>query len=136
MSISPTLVESPATISRILIVDDDPSNCKVISKLLSLRGYQVDTAYDGPSALDLVDRRSYGLALIDYRMPGMNGVELYRRIRQVRPGMVGVFLTGYPTIDTVFPAIEAGVQRVLAKPAVTEELFAVVEQYLGRPNRP
>lgn len=136
MCASPTLTESPATISRILIVDDDPSNCKVISKLLSLRGYQVDTAYDGPSALELVDSKSYGLALIDYRMPGMDGVELYRRIRQVRPGMVGVFLTGYPTIDTVFPAIEAGVQRVLAKPAVAEELFAVVEQYVGKPRRP
>jgi len=134
MSSSFSPVQSPPATSRILVVDDDRSNCLILSKLLSLRGYQVDVAYDGPGALELVDRRLYALALIDYRMPGMNGVDLYRRIREKRPHMVGVFLTGYATIDTVYPAIDAGVQRVLAKPASAEELFAVVEQYVGKPG--
>ena len=44
-------------------------------------------------------------------MPGMDGVELYRRIRQLRPDVVGVFVTGFPTIDTVYPAIAVGVER-------------------------
>lgn len=118
---------------RILVVDDNRDDCAVIAKMLALRGYDVDVAYDGPSALEMVEQKSYSLALIDYKMPGMDGVELYRRMAEIRPEVTGVFLTGYPTIDTVYPAIGAGVERVLAKPAGSEELFEVVEQFVGPP---
>jgi two-component system, NtrC family, response regulator HydG len=126
-------IESIATSQRILIVDDDRSSCEILSKILSLRGYQVDVAYSGAKALELVDRNDYGLALIDYRMPGMDGVELYRRIREMRPGMVGVFVTGFPTIDTVYPAIAVGVERVIAKPAGSGEILQVIEEFVGKP---
>ncbi len=119
---------------RILIVDDDRSSCEILSKLLALRGYRVDVAYDGYTALDLIREQDYGLALIDYRMPGMDGVELYRRIRQLRPEMVGVFVTGFPTIDTVYPAIAVGVQRVIPKPAGSGELLSVIEEFVGKPQ--
>ncbi|MGA2621162.1 MAG: response regulator [Thermoguttaceae bacterium] len=125
---------SVATRQRILIVDDDRSSCEILSKILALRGYQVDTAADGHSALDLIRQREYGLALIDYRMPGMDGVELYRRIREMRPNLVGVFVTGFPTIDTVYPAVSVGVQRVLAKPAGSGELLSVIEEFVGKPE--
>jgi two-component system, NtrC family, response regulator HydG len=126
-------IASIATGQRILIVDDDRSSCEILSKILSLRGYQVDVAYSGSKALELVDRNDYGLALIDYRMPGMDGVELYRRIREMRPGMVGVFVTGFPTIDTVYPAIAVGVERVIAKPAGSGEILQVIEEFVGKP---
>lgn len=129
----PEVLKSLATSQRILIVDDDRSSCEILSKILSLRGYQVDVAYDGRTALELVQNRDYGLALIDYRMPGMDGVELYRRIREMRPGMVGVFVTGFPTIDTVYPAIAVGVERVIAKPAGSSELLDVIEEFVGKP---
>jgi DNA-binding NtrC family response regulator len=83
--------------------------------------------------LELLDRQRYNMALIDFRMPQMNGVELYERMRGQQPDLIGVFLTGYPTIDTVYPAIDAGVQRVLAKPAASEEILAVVEEFVGKP---
>ena len=125
---------SVATSSEILIVDDDRSSCEIIAKILSLRGYHVDVAYDGPTALELVEKKTYGLALIDYRMPGMDGVELYRRIRQMRPDVVGVFVTGFPTIDTIYPAIAVGVERVIAKPAGSNELLQVIEEFVGKPR--
>ena len=93
----------------------------------------MDVAGSGPAALELAERQAYRLAVIDFQMPGMNGVELFRRLRELQPELMGVFLTGFPNIDTVYPAIEAGIERVLAKPVNDAELFAVVEGLAGHP---
>ena len=94
---------------------------------------EFDVAYNGHDALELVRRRDYGLALIDYRMPGMDGVELVGKIRELRPNLVAVLVTGFPTIDTVYPAISIGVERVIGKPAGSDELLAVIEEFVGIP---
>jgi ActR/RegA family two-component response regulator len=52
----------------------------------------------------------------------------------MRPNLVGVFVTGFPTIDTVYPAVSVGVQRVLAKPAGSGELLSVIEEFVGKPE--
>jgi len=118
---------------RILAVDDDQSTRRIVSKLLSDRGYQVDSASDGASALDLVRRNSYDLAVLDYEMPLMNGVELFRHISKLRPATIGIFLTAHTRLDTVFPAVEAGITRVLGKPIDGGELVSVVESLIGPP---
>jgi two-component system response regulator HydG len=115
----------------ILIVDDDADAGEMMSKLLSACGFQADVARDGYKALKLAEDKQFGIAIIDYRMPGMNGVELFRRLREMRPDLAAVFLTGYPTIDVVYPAIEAGIVRVLSKPADFQELVPILEEYLG-----
>jgi len=116
----------------ILIVDDNPDACEMASKMIQCSGdYQTETASNGPAALELVKAHPFSLAIIDYAMPGMNGVELFRRMRQIRPEMKGIFLTGFTTIDVVFPAIDAGILRVLAKPVNFDELLPVVQQCCG-----
>ncbi len=116
----------------ILLVDDDRDTCDVMSKLLTACGYEADVAVDGKTALRLVGQRQYGIAIIDYLMPGgMNGVELFRLLRETQPEMAGIFLTGYTTIDVVYPAVEAGILRVLSKPADFHELLPIVEEHLS-----
>ncbi len=115
----------------ILVVDDDEASRAYVTEILSSRSWRVDTAEDGPSSLALVEQQAYDVVILDYRMPGMNGAELCRRIRELQPGVRGVFLTGFPTIDTVYPAIDAGADHVLAKPVDPAELLRIVEQELG-----
>jgi DNA-binding response OmpR family regulator len=116
----------------ILLVDDDPDSCATAAKMLWALGHQVDVAYDGPTALMLIDTNPYSLAIIDYQMPGMNGVELFRAMKRRRPDIVGIFLTGFTTIDVVYPAIEAGILRVLQKPVDFAELLPLINEHVAR----
>lgn len=116
--------------TRILVVDDDHRKCEFLAATLSREGYGVDTALDGKAALGLAAERPYALALLDFRMPDMNGDEVYRRITASQPELIGIFLTGYPTLDTVFPAVQAGAARVLAKPVDAVEVTQLVAECL------
>jgi DNA-binding NtrC family response regulator len=116
---------------RILVVDDDEASRTLMSKILAFQGFQVDIADGGSDALTLAEEHPYQLAILDYRMPDMNGVELFEKLRQLQPEIVGIFLTGYPTVDTVYPAISSGVERVLAKPVDVDELLDLVKELLA-----
>lgn len=118
----------------VLVVDDDRSASTQVAKFLTAEGYRVDVADDGKTALDRIAKQPYALAILDYQMPELDGVELYRRIRELRPETIGVFLTAYTTLDTVFPAITAGIERVLAKPVQRGELMPLVEELIGKPH--
>jgi len=112
-------------------VDDDPDTCASMSDILTDLGYGVSVACDGPAALELIKQNPYGLALLDYRMPGMDGLELYRRIRQVRPAVVGVFVTAFAANSMTAEAKAVGVRRILTKPVDFEELLPLVEEIVG-----
>jgi CheY-like chemotaxis protein len=116
---------------RVLVVDDDRANVVVVAKLLTDAGFKVDTACDGKQALELVQRHPYVVAVLDYQMPEMDGVELYQKIVAIRPEVRGIFLTAFTTLDTVYPAIMSGIERVLAKPVIRDELVPLVESLVS-----
>ncbi len=116
----------------VLVVDDERRTREYLAAILSARGWRVDTACDGPTALEFVHRTKYDVVVLDYRMPDMDGAETCRRIRQVQPEVRGVFVTGFPTIDTVYPAIASGADRVLAKPVNPAELVRTLEEELAK----
>jgi two-component system, NtrC family, response regulator HydG len=119
--------------SAILLVDDDHDTCASLSDIISDLGYRVDVAHDGPAALDLSRRQPYGLALLDYKMPGMDGVELYGHLKHVHPNTVGVLVTAFAAEDTMQAADRAGIRRVLPKPVDFRRLIPLIEEVAGAP---
>jgi CheY-like chemotaxis protein len=120
---------------QVLIVDDDHSVCDVVARMLAEHGYAVDAAFDGHAALTMLAQRHYALAILDYQMPDLDGVEVFRRAKQQRQGLLGVLLTAHATVDTVFPAMAAGFTRVLAKPVDASVLIPLLQQLIARPRR-
>lgn len=117
----------------ILVVDDDVDTCQNLSDILSDLGYRVDTARDGRSALELVRDQWYDVALLDLKMPGMDGLTLYREIRRLRAGTVAIVVTAYATTDTTAQFLQAGGWRVLSKPIDFNQLLPLVEEAANQP---
>jgi CheY-like chemotaxis protein len=104
-----------------------------MSDVISDLGYRIDVAYDGPAALELTRRQGYGLALLDYKLPGMDGVELYSHIKRVRADTVGVLVTGFAADGASQAASGAGIRRVLSKPVDFGRLLPLIEEVVGKP---
>ncbi len=121
--------ESP----RILVVDDDPDIRANLSDILGDLGFCIDTAEDGPSALRLVSQQPYDIALLDLKMPGMDGLTLYREIKKHRAGVVSVLVTAFSGPKTTEDALSAGAWKVLAKPVDMPKLLHVLDEALNQP---
>jgi DNA-binding NtrC family response regulator len=117
----------------VLVVDDEKDTCSNLQDILTDLGYRVDVAYDGPSTLELVKQNAYDIALLDLRMPGMDGLELYRRIKELRSGTVAIIVTAYATSDTAQAAQHAGAWRILPKPVDFPRLMDCVDEALDQP---
>jgi two-component system, NtrC family, response regulator HydG len=118
----------------ILVVDDDPDTCRNMADIFGDRGYRVDAANGGDSALEQARRQPYDVGLLDLRMPGMDGLTLCRRLKHQRPGMVNLLVTGYPGDGLDEEAHAAGASQVLHKPVDLGKLFALVEQAVASTN--
>src|SRR5579863_9328592 len=100
----------------LLVVDDEVDTCRNLSDILTDLGYQVDTALDGFAALELVRKKRYDIALLDLKMPGMDGLTLYRELRKLCSSTVAIVVTAYASKATAEEALTAGAWQVLAKP--------------------
>ncbi|MCI0738698.1 MAG: response regulator [Gemmataceae bacterium] len=117
----------------ILVVDDDVDTCRNLADILRDLGFRVDVAHDGPSALELVRRNAYDVALLDYKMPGMDGLTLYREIKRLRAGTVAIVVTAYAGGGTAEEALKAGAWQVLPKPVDFPKLLGLVDVAVGQP---
>lgn len=117
----------------VLVVDDEPDTCANLADILEELGYRVDVAHSGPQALELAKQRMYDVALLDLRMPGMDGLELYRRLKEQSAGTVAILVTAYASGETAQRALDAGAWQVLAKPVDVATLLALVQQALDQP---
>jgi DNA-binding NtrC family response regulator len=123
----------PSATPSILVVDDEVDTCRNLSDILTDLGYHVDVANDGFAALDLVRRNAYDVALLDLKMPGMDGLTLYREIKKLRGGTVTIIVSAYASAETTEEALAAGAWQVLAKPVDFTRLLKLVDEALGQP---
>ena len=112
--------------SRVLVVDDEKGVRDSFSLLLAAAGHEVATAASATAALDLLARQDMDVVLTDLLMPGMNGLELLRRVRALAPRTQVIVMTGEPTDETAKAALAAGAADYLAKPIRGAVLFAAV----------
>ena len=113
---------------QILLVDDNVDAANVLAAALTLLGHSVQTAHDGPSALSVLETYSPEIALLDIGLPGMDGYELARRIREREAPPLLMALTGYGDVAARRASTSAGFERHLVKPVKLEALVELLEQ--------
>jgi len=119
--------------ASVLVVDDEIDTCRNMEDILTEMGYRVAIASDGPAALELIRKTHFDIALLDLKMPGMDGLTLYRAIKKLRAGTVAVIVTGYAGNDVTAAALLEGAVGVLPKPVDFGHLMGVIGQALDQP---
>ncbi len=118
---------------RILVVDDEPAVRTLVAKTLAACDYEVETAEDGPSALERMKTTSYDLLITDLKMPGMDGLSVVREVRR-QSDLPIVILTGFSTEASAIEALNMGVAGYITKPFRLQKVLAVAARALGEPE--
>ena len=121
--------------ASILVVDDNINLCNSMSLILEHKGYSVTTAVDGLEAIDRVSERSFDITFMDIKMPVMDGVKAYRRIKQIRPGAVVIMMTAYSLEDLLEEALQEGAYAALYKPLDMGKVLGMVDEILEGKQR-
>jgi DNA-binding NtrC family response regulator len=117
-------------LNRVLIVDDNVEFCANISDIMELRGYDCRSVYDGNLAVEAVREERFDLILMDIKMPGMNGVETFRKIKQIAPQARVIMITAFAVEDLIRDALREGAFAAFHKPLNFERLFDSIENLL------
>ena len=112
--------------ASVLVVDDNSDLLNTFSLILKMKGYNVDTAEDGVSAVDKFKRRPFDVILMDLIMPRMNGVEAFRKIREINPGARIILMTAYYEEGQIKMALDEGAYRAVHKPVNVARLMEMI----------
>jgi two-component system, response regulator, stage 0 sporulation protein F len=116
---------------KILVVDDAGPVVVLCVNVLQALGYVVKGANRGETAVELMRKEPFDLMVLDYKMPGMSGFEVYEQARTILPGMAVVLVTGHGTPEIINEANRMGFQAILLKPFTSDELRGTVEKVLA-----
>ena len=114
----------------ILVVDDDKSILRTFTLILEKSGYEIDTAETGKEAMEKTENRHYDLALVDIRLPDMDGTELLAKLKKPLQSTVKIMITGFPSLETGVKALDEGADAYLVKPVKPQELLVLLEEKL------
>ncbi len=116
----------------ILIVDDDESTSRTLSLVFGRKGYDTETATTGQEAIEKAQERFFNLALLDIKLPDMEGVELLGPLKEMHPDMVMIMATAYASLETAVWALNEGASGYITKPLNMDEVLAVVREALEK----
>ena len=117
---------------RILLVDDDKDMCESLADVLTLNSdYDVSYTTSPLAAVEMVKRQDFSLAIIDYKMPEMNGIELLRAIKQINSEAVVFMLTAFISNELIEQAKKEGASRVLSKFIWPDEIIKFIKETIG-----
>ena len=116
----------------VLIIDDDKSILRIFTLILQKQEYEADTAETGEEATEKISNRSYDLALIDVKLPDIDGIDLSRRIHSTNPNMIKIVITGFASIENGVKSLNSGADAYLVKPVKPEELVKIIKEKLKR----
>jgi DNA-binding NtrC family response regulator len=118
--------------ARILIVDDDENIRKVLETILADEGYIVESAETAKKGIEKSEKAFYNLALIDVRLPDMEGIELLSKLRNTKPKMRKIIVTGYPTLQNAIAAVNKGADAYVMKPFDVERILQTIKEQLHK----
>ncbi len=116
----------------ILVIDDEESMRDSCSQILKKDGFLADTAKDGSVGLEKIEKNKPDLVLIDLKMPGISGMEVLEKIKEIDPNIIPVVITGYSTVESAVEAMKRGAYDFLPKPFTPEELRIIIRRGLER----
>lgn len=114
--------------TRLLIVDDDPNFLSTLSKILTKKGYETIGADSGFKALEMVKEKTFDIVLMDIKMPVMDGVETYKKLKKIKAGMRVILMTAFTIEDMIKDAVKEGVYAVVRKPFDIEMIVNMIEK--------
>ena len=117
---------------RILVVDDDDSIRTVLKAILENEGYIVDLAENGKEAIEKSNMIFYNMALIDFKLPDMDGTELLGAMKETTPKMIKIIITGYPTLQNAVNAVNEHADGYIIKPLNMENLLKTIKKHLKK----
>ena len=120
----------------ILVVDDDKSILRTFTRILQKSGYEIETAETGKEAIEKVENRHYDLALVDIRLPDIDGTDLIAKLKKQLQQTTKIMITGFPSLETGIKALDEGADAYLVKPVKPQELLFLLEEKLKNHKDP
>ncbi|MCW4043940.1 MAG: response regulator [Candidatus Bathyarchaeota archaeon] len=117
---------------RILIVDDDENIRNVLTAILEEEGYVVESVDTAKKGIEKTEKSIYNLALIDVRLPDMEGIELLTKMRDTKPKMRKIIVTGYPALQNAVAAVNKGADAYVMKPFDVENILQTIKLQLKK----
>lgn len=116
----------------ILVVEDDENIRATLSTILQQKGYHTDTAKNGREAIQKSKAKFFNLALLDIKLPDIEGTELLTKIHDNTPKMVKIMVTGYPSLENAMEALNKGADAYVTKPVKPQQLLSLIEEKLRK----
>lgn len=121
--------------TEILVVDDEKDMCDALSDALMSEGYKVETSLSGEDALEKLNKGAFNIVIADIKMPGIDGLELLRRVKKTSPEIDVILITGYESMETAISAVKHGASDYITKPFDMDEIYVVIKRSIERQKR-